>query len=351
MKLKHWLPLTLALATGLVAQHVFADAPAAPPKSAANKKSTAADKPAAPPSAPEPAVVKEKVANVRGQAAINSEIVSRLKRGDKVTILEEITLKKPKADEPAKWARIALPSGSGVWVHSSFIDATTKAVRPKRLNLRSGPGENYSILGRLDRGVVVKEIEAKGEWLKIESPAESYAFVAAHLLAKEPATPPPPVVAAIEPPKPVAPVEVVAVPPATPPPVPPPSPVVATPPATPPPAETPIAPPTATSPAPNILTPVPASPAGTAPVDIELVKRVVSREGIVRRSVSIQAPTYFVLESLDNGKTINYLHSSSTNILLKSLAGKRILVTGEEALDERWSNTPVITVETLQTVP
>ena len=86
-------------------------------------------------------------------------------------------------------------------------------------------------------------------------------------------------------------------------------------------------------------------------MDIELVKRVVSREGIVRRSVSIQAPTYFVLESLDTGKTINYLHSSSTNILLKSLAGKRILVTGEEALDERWSNTPVITVETLQTVP
>jgi hypothetical protein len=30
---------------------------------------------------------------------------------------------------------------------------------------------------------------------------------------------------------------------------------------------------------------------------------------------------------------------------------QRVLVTGEEILDERWPNTPVITIENIQTVP
>lgn len=76
---------------------------------------------------------------------------------------------------------------------------------------------------------------------------------------------------------------------------------------------------------------------------MEEPKRVVTREGIVRRSVSIQAPTFFVLESLDTGKAINYLFS--TNIALRDFKGRHIVVTGEELLDERWPNTPVITIE------
>src|SRR5262245_8715697 len=112
------------------------------------KKVTAAEpeKPAEPLS-PGPAVVKQNNVNVRGQAAINSDVITRLKKGDVVTVLEEVTLKKPKTDEPAKWARIALPTNSAVWAHSSFIDPANKTVVPKRLNLRSGPGENYSIVG------------------------------------------------------------------------------------------------------------------------------------------------------------------------------------------------------------
>jgi hypothetical protein len=79
-------------------------------------------------------------------------------------------------------------------------------------------------------------------------------------------------------------------------------------------------------------------------------KRVVTREGIVKRSVSIQAPTYFVLEALNNGKAVDYLYSSSTNVSLKDFKGKHIIVTGEELLDERWPHTPVISVETLETL-
>lgn len=371
MKLKHWMFAVLSFS--LLAETTQAQAPAtAPPdtpppvipagdipaplstKSASKKPVKPTAKKAAPksiepakvaaPLTAGPAVAREKNVNVRGQANINSEIVTHLKRGDLVTVLEEITLKKAKTDEPGRWAKIALPAGSTVWVNSQFLNAD-KAVVPKRLNVRSGPGENYSILGRIDRGTTVKTVETKGDWTKIEAPANSYAFVAAHLLSTDPADlgpalakANPPAPAVVLPPTEVAVVAppTVVTPPAeaiTPPPVTP-TPVVIPPP---PPAETVTAPAAVTPPAP--------------PVDEPPLKRIVTREGIVKGSASIQAPTYFVLRSLDNNKTINYLFSPNTNITVKSMQLQRVIVTGEEILDERWPNTPVINIDSIEVVP
>ncbi len=394
MKMKYWSILAVTLSAGFVAQFGWADdqpgpvppSPNASPstlpapersakkkKSAEPKKSTAAPKktmPAAEPAKPAalvpgPAVVSEKnqgLVNVRGKPDINSEVVTRLKRGDQVTVLEAVTVK-AKEDAPAKWAKISLPTNAVAWVNASFINPADKTVAPKKLNVRSGPGENYSVVARIPKGTVVKEIETKGDWIKIEAPSDSYGFVAAHLLANPP--PAPVVVASVEPPKPPLAETTIAPPTAVPPPV---APLVVTPVPTPPPpvvaqpvpapvtpTTTPVVatPPTDTVPVPTpavATTPaVPAAP--TAPAEEIFVKRIVSREGVVKRSVSIQAPTYFALQSLDTGKTINYLYSPSTNLLLKDLTGKRILVTGEELLDERWPNTPVINVDTLQPVP
>lgn len=333
MKMKQWLALAISLSLGLLS--LRADAPDTTPRrplqakgeKARAKETTEAGKEQTPPlTIPEPAVVKQNNVNARGQAAINSEVVIRLKKGDRVTVLEEVTLKKPKVDEPAKWARIALPNSAFVWVHSSFIDPATKAVMSKRLNLRSGPGENYSILGRIPKGTIINEVEAKGDWLKITPPPDSYAFVAAHLLSREPAA-----IAATEPPSP-----------------PPPAPTETTLPVAPPPAP---AVDTVITPATPEPAPAPPAPVTTPPEEEILVKRIVTREGIVDRSVSIQAPTYFVLRNIDNRKTINYLYSPATNIMIQNFLLQRIVVTGEESLDERWPNTPVLTVETLQSVP
>jgi len=61
-----------------------------------------------------------------------------------------------------------------VWVDSKFIDATAKTVTPKKLNLRGGPGENYSVSGVIEKGAVVNEVGAKDNWTKIEAPASAY---------------------------------------------------------------------------------------------------------------------------------------------------------------------------------
>jgi len=371
MKMKLWMFLTVALPAGFLAAELFADeqpgaatntppvipadqVPAAPKLEKKKKPAGASKKPAAdakksaagakhdkgaeaagPGVSPGPALVKQDNVNVRGQAAINSEVVVRLKRGDRVNVLEQVTLKKPKADEPSKWARIALPATATVWVHSGFIDPNSKTVVPKKLKLRSGPGENYSVLGIIAKGAAVKEIESKGDWLKIEAPAEAAAFVAAHLVSNE-AMAPAAQLAAMRPAPPPRPLTETPV--ASPTPV-----VVAN--DSPPPARA-VQPPPA-SPEPAVIPP----PAPAPPQEEVLVRRVVTREGIVNRSVSIQAPTYFTLANLSSGKTIDYLHPADTNIVIQNFLGKRIVVTGEELLDERWPNTPVIEIESLQAVP
>jgi hypothetical protein len=328
------------------------------------------DTPSQPVTSAEPALVRGSDINVRGQAAINSEVITRLKKGETVTLLEEVTLKKPKQDEPSRWYKIALPTTVGVWVHSSYIDATSNTVKPRRLNLRGGPGENFSVLGRLERGATVKPLDTKGEWVKIEPPTNSFGFVAAHLVERGPAaiaaaepktpdiaatTPATPAIPAPEPlPAPVAPAPTVAeVTPATPvtPGTTPATPTGAE--TTPTPTPTPTPAPAETTPGTPAVTPTPApTPAEATPeAPIEMVKKVVSREGFLKGSVSIQSPTYFELRSLDTGKAINYVFSPSTNLVLKEFKGMRVIVTGEEVLDERWQNTPVLVVDTLQPVP
>ena len=286
---------------------------------------------------PEAATAKQDNVNIRGQASIGSEVITHLKKGEPVTVLEAITLKKPKADEPAHWYRIALPPHVSVWVHSSYVDTNTATIKARKLNLRGGPGENYSIVGHLQKGDTVKPLDAKDEWLKIATPTNAFGFVASHLLERAPMT-----IAAV----PVTPVttkpEIAAVPvtnetvPTNT------TPVVG--------ETTPVAPVTAAAPT---NTPPPVAPL-VAPVveaPIEKVKKIVSREGFLKGSVSIQAPSYFELRALDTGKTINYVFSSSTNLVLKQYKGQRVVVTGEELLDERWQHTPVIIVDAIEMVP
>ena len=352
MKNNYWLILGLLLATSVVAQQATNTSPSAPLATpAAAPASTSVSAPAktnAPPSAPNkkksakkksekksvakkkdaaaelktvplvagPALVIASNVNVRGQARLKSEIVGRLNRDQAVVVIEEVTLKNSGPDEPSAWAKIHLPENVRVWVNTPFIDATNKTVIPKKLKLRAGPGENYSILGMLKRGETIKEASAKGDWMEIEAPPDAYAFVAAQYLKQEPGG---------------------ALPPAEPT-----VPVVEAPPVAAAPTDAPLL--TATNEPPTLTNAEPTAAEEPPP------KRIVQREGIVRGTVSIQAPTTFALISPENGRTINYLHTTSSDLDLKRYKGLRIIVTGEEGLDERWRNTPVITIQRIQVV-
>lgn len=339
MKKNFLLVLGVLLTSSVLAvgETIETNAPAAKPAA----KKPAAAKPKKSPAGPElrsvplvagPAVVIASNVNVRGRSGLIGEVVSRLHKGDAVTVIEEITLKKSKEFEPSAWAKIVFPASANVWVHSSFIDPTTKTVKPRKLNLRGGPGENYSVIGTLEKGATVKEVAVKGDWMAIEAPAGAFAFVAAQYLKQEaPSITAAPAIAAVTPA----------------PPEPAPTPTTVTESA---PVATTTTEPPAVAPEPPIPAPAPVA-VDPAPVEEEpLPPRVIQHEGIVKGTWSIQAPTKFALVHPDTGKTINYLYTTSTNLDLQRYKGLHIVVTGEEGLDERWRNTPVITIQRIQVV-
>lgn len=359
MKINYWLMTGLLVAASATAQNSTNALPTIPPplvgapvsapvpavvdtktnvpaKKAVVKKKKVAAKPAPKKPAfseaaatlvPGPAEVCVSNVNVRGQAGLKGEVIAHIKKGDSVTVLSQITLDKHKADEPAQWAKISLPSSVSVWVNSKFIDATNKTVLPKKLNLRGGPGENYSVLGVAERGTVVVESGAKDGWTKIEAPASAYAFVAAMYLKQAasgnvPVNPAPSTETPSIPATPTTITETPAIVTQAPEPIPAPVPVT----------EPPVMIQT------NIVmvgdTNLPPPP-----------PRVVTHEGTVRPSVSIVAPTYYELYDPATGLAINYLFSNTTNLNLARYDGMKISVTGEEGLDARWQKTPVLTVQ------
>jgi len=280
---------------------------------------------------PGPAEVTVNNLNIRGQAGLKGEVVAHVQKGESVTVLSEIKLDKHRADEPAQWAKILLPTNVDVWVNSPYIDEATKTVKAKKLNLRAGPGENYSVLGIIERGMTVTETGVKGGWTKIDAPTNTYAFIAAMYLKQEASgnVPENPAPSTEIPPTPTTVTEgqpIVAGPPTNesammsmnsmPAPVMNPTVIIQT----------------------NIIVVTDTNPPSPPP-------RVVTHEGVVRSSISLVAPTYFELYDPATGNAINYLFSTTTNLNLSRYKGLRIDVTGEEGLDARWKDTPVLTVQ------
>jgi hypothetical protein len=306
------------------------------------------------------ATVTEDNLNVRGKPSFSGEVITQLHKGEQVVVLEQITLTKPNPGEPAEWSRIRLPANTPVWVFAPFVDATAHTINVTRLNVRAGPGENYSVMGRLERGEIVTPIRTVDDWMEIEPPASAEAYVAKEYLALQ--KPAEPVPAAVPTP---APIEPEAVPPES---VPliklVPAAVIAAP------VETVIPEPETIQPAPALQAtengparvPVPIVPA-PPPIIIEAKpdqinelqteprRRIVRREGVLRSSRSIQAPTYFELVNQETGKVIDFLDPKRSEIDLKEFKGRAVVVSGEEGIAPRWPKTPVLLVETLELIP
>lgn len=348
--------------------------------------------------AAETATISAGTVNVRGRAGFIGEVVTRLNQGDAVTVLETVVLKSPKAGEPAEWLRIALPANTPVWVHASYVDAATQTVNTAKLKVRGGPGLNYSVLGQIAQGTAVKEISRKGDWMEIEPTPDLHAFIAASMvtrgtpaeLATVPAAPgdpatstAAPVVTSTEPAPTTTEAPAATSPEATPPVVDTsaPAPVTSTPPS----STTAITPPAGSTaivaePAPAIASApetanrdlttderarqvleqrtrdsqrweITEEPDSRLLKELPANRRVVTREGKIRHSISIQAPGDYILTHIESGLRLNYLYTSSTNLPLKDLVGVKVRIQGEEGIDSRWPGTPVLLIKALEVLP
>jgi uncharacterized protein YgiM (DUF1202 family) len=279
---------------------------------------------------PGPAEVAVKNLNVRGQAGLKGEFLTHLSKGETVTVLEQINLARHKAGEPAQWAKIAFPTNGQIWVRAQFIDATNQTVLPKKLNLRAGPSENYSVVGVVERGAAVNEIITKGEWTQIAPPPSAYAFVAAMYLKQEASgTLATNLAPSAETELPVTTNSVSES-----------QPIVTEP---------------TNMPNSEVNTPPATTETNVPPADIETnlpppPPRVVTHEGVVRHVTSLIEPTAYELFDPKSGGEIDYLYSTTTNLDLSRYKGLHIIVTGEEGLSERWKSTPVLTIQKIQVV-
>lgn len=329
MKMYYALVAGLLLTTSLNAQTNSA-APAAKPAA----KKVATPKLVEPPVSlkPGPATMDATRVQLRARSTTMGERLGQFQKGDTVTVLEQVENKWAKGADPKQWARIQLPAGTPVWVFATFINSDN-TVKSSRLNLRGGPGENYSILGRLPKGTAVKPVQTKGEWMQIETPEIATGYVAAMYLKQDAAA-----IAQVEAVKaaaslePASTNEVANVAPTI--------------------ASTVDVPHTN---APATSEELAAFAAALAGGEVEEVEdpskpRVVMREGIVHNATSIQAPSHYSLLGLETGRNINYLYTTSTNVNLNRYAGKHVIVTGEESLDKRWPNTPVLTLQRIQVI-
>jgi uncharacterized protein YgiM (DUF1202 family) len=344
MKLNVWIvavlaPLTSVMVLAQDTAPTTEAAPAVPTRRASPiRKKIVLEPPVA-------ATVKTANVNVRGRASFAGETLGHVQKGDTVTVLEQITLSRTTKDEPAEWAQITMPAGIPVWVDGTYIDSEAKTIKARRVNLRGGPGENYSVVGRLEKGAAIKEIKTEKGWVAIEAPTNAYAFVAAEFLEMQP---PPAVV--VTPPAPA------------PAPAPEPQVVNVTTPA--PPA---VAAPEAPAPVPQKseteqeleavhrataaeAAPAPAPEPAPAAASEPPKPRVVTREGFVRRAFNIQAPTDFELHDILSGTLIDYLKPEPGQNL-KIFVGTRVTVTGPEAMDPRWTRTPVLRVQSVDLLP
>ena len=345
--------------------------------------------------------------SARGRATIFSSLVFQFNKDEPVNILEEINIAAPKAGEPRKWYRVQVPADAGLWVHSDFLEAANilngvdaagkpvklnvSSVRANNLNVRGGAGEQFPVLAKMPRGSqLVLTGASKGKWMEVLAPQNASVFVAAQFVTRQqasvgvvevppvptiisspavptPVTPAPPKPTDQNPstvtlpiqelgqgngqtpggvevkqnpsitnPKPIQPAEVAVTP----------KPEAATPakPEAPKPPKPEAPKPVQIAKAnPNLPAPTLTKPKTDKPV------RIVTREGIVRRTLDIQSPTGYVLEHLDSGKKINYLVlDEQVALKLNWFVGKQVLVSGEEALDARNTNTPVLLVNTLK---
>lgn len=352
--------------------------------------------------AQEPGVITRDRVNVRGKPSVFSEVLTQFNKGDKVKIVDTVKIEKPKEGDLSDWVKIQLPSNVPVYVHSAYINTNLMTVIPNRLNLRAGPGEEYSVLGVLEKGTLVKIIDTKGAWYQIETPTNACGYVAAEFVEKQAAIVKQPEAAepTKEETKPTLPVETMKPAETVKPVVEEKKPEETKPAETVKPEEKPaeVTKPAETTKPAEVTKPVepekqeaekakeekkppvvdlekhplikqeaeakervlnliqgkktvPATPIlEPEPITPPPPPRIVMREGYVRGTLNIQAPSPFVLQTVDTGKTINYLYTSSTNISLKQYKGKRVLVVGKEAIDKRWPNTPVLTVESIREI-
>lgn len=125
--------------------------------------------------------VKADRVNLRARPDANSEVVAQVQTDDRLSVVSI----------QGDWVEIVPPDTVDVWAYREFIQDGVVTVN--RLNIRAGPGINFSIVGSIPQGQLVVVRGQFGEWVKIP-PANATLWVSrefVEILSPTNASPPP----------------------------------------------------------------------------------------------------------------------------------------------------------------
>lgn len=118
--------------------------------------------------------------NLRARPGTNYEVVGQVNHDDSLVA-------KSTTEE---WVEVVPPPGTELWVHQGYV--VENRVSTRILNVRCGPGINYSKVGTLSRNDEVTPTGSFGEWVKIEAPPTCSLWISRSLVRGPGTDPGPP---------------------------------------------------------------------------------------------------------------------------------------------------------------
>lgn len=109
--------------------------------------------------------------NLRAKPALNVEVVGQ------VSANQELTAK----SMDAEWVEVVAPANIDFWVLGDYLKDGVVVCR-QAVNVRAGPGINFSIVGQLTNGVNVAVRGNYAEWIKIAPPEGCSLWIARQLV-------------------------------------------------------------------------------------------------------------------------------------------------------------------------
>ena len=108
--------------------------------------------------------VKNDGANVRAGDNVNFKALCELEKGDPLKII----------GKRYSWFKINLPKKAHIYIKNDYValdpEKEIGTVTALHVNLRAGPGTEYSILGQVSRPEKLNVVSEKDGWYKIEPP-------------------------------------------------------------------------------------------------------------------------------------------------------------------------------------
>jgi SH3-like domain-containing protein len=97
--------------------------------------------------------------NIRSGPGTNYSVVWELGEGFPLQVLEK------KGD----WIKVVDFEGDSGWVYKKLVGKKAHLiVKKKRINVRSGPGQRYRLVGKANYGVVFRTLKTSNGWAKVK---------------------------------------------------------------------------------------------------------------------------------------------------------------------------------------